>query len=296
MPQARVNGLDIEYVTDGDPADPPFLLVPGLGLQLTVWDPGFVDLLRRHGFFVIRLDNRDSGRSAKLEGRPDLSAVFSGDVSSVAYAIDDLADDAAGLLARLGIERAHVAGMSMGGMITQALAIRYPRLVASACSIMSTTGDPGVGAPTAEAAAALLLPPGSDREEAIARSVAISRAIGSPGYPVSDDVLRERAAAAYDRSYCPEGFSRQLAAVLTSPDRTQGLGSVRIPFLVVHGEDDPLITLSGGKATAAAVPDARLLTFPGMGHELPPQLWAEITAAMAANANSALSEVRRAGQ
>lgn len=285
--QAHVNGLDIEYTTDGDPADPPLLLVSGLGLQLTVWEPGFVDRLRRHGLFVIRFDNRDSGLSTKLEGLPDLGAVLGGDLSSAVYSIDDMVDDAAGLLAALEIERVHVAGMSMGGVITQALAIRHPQLVASACSIMSTTGNPSVGAPTADAAAALLRPATSNREEAVDRSVAISRAIGSPRYPTDDTVLRERAAAAYDRAYCPDGFARQLAAVLAAPDRTLALAGIRVPFLVVHGEDDPLVTLSGGRATADAVPGARLRTFPGMGHDLPPQLWGEITDALAANAIAA---------
>ncbi|UOZ06030.1 alpha/beta fold hydrolase [Amycolatopsis sp. WQ 127309] len=286
MPTAPVDGNDIHYVTDGDPADPAFLLITGLGLQLTAWPEGLVDLLRGHGFFVIRFDNRDSGLSAKLDGPPDLGAVLSGDSTSAPYRIDHLADDTASLLTHLGIARTHVAGMSMGGMITQALAIRYPALVASACTIMSTTGNPHVGAPTAEATTALLTPPGATREEAIARSVGISRAIGSPAYPVDDDVRWKLAAAAYDRSYSPRGFSRQLAAILSSPDRTDGLRKVRTPFLVIHGEDDPLITLSGGEATAAAVPGSRLLTFPGMGHDLPAPLWEQIADAMAANAGS----------
>ncbi|WP_432825666.1 alpha/beta fold hydrolase [Dactylosporangium sp. CA-092794] len=290
MPSAHVNGVDIEYVTDGDPADPPLLLIPGLGLQLTIWAPGFVNLLREHGFYVIRLDNRDSGLSGKLDGRPDIISVLGGDLSSVTYSIEDMAEDVAGLVTHLGIERAHVAGMSLGGMITQTLAIRHPELVASACSIMSTTGDPTVGAPTDAAAGALLQPAGSSREDAIARSVEIGRTIGSPKYPAGDDVLRERAAAAYDRSYAPDGLARQLAAILSATDRTHALGNVRIPFLVIHGEDDPLITLSGGQATANAVAGSRLLTFPGMGHDLPPQLWDEITEAMAANAIAASRE------
>ncbi|MFE4575652.1 alpha/beta fold hydrolase [Streptomyces chartreusis] len=283
MPKAYVNGVDIEYVAAGDPDGPPLLLIPGLGLQLTVWEPGFVDLLCERGFFVIRLDNRDSGLSTKLKGEPDLASVLGGDFSSVPYSIGEMADDAAVLLAHLGLEQVHVVGMSLGGMIAQSLAIRYPQLVASVCSIMSTTGDPSVGAPTDAAAGVLLQPAGSSREEAIVRSVEIGRTIGSPKYPAGDDVLRERAAAAYDRSYSPEGLARQLAAILSATDRTPALGHLRLPFLVIHGEDDPLVTLSGGEATARAVPGASLLTFPGMGHDLPPQLWDEITTAIAAN-------------
>lgn len=287
MPSAHVNDIDIEYLTDGDPADPPLLLIAGLGLQLTVWAPGFVNCLRQRGFFVIRFDNRDSGLSSKLEGVPDLAAVLGGDLSSAVYEIDDMADDAAALLAHLNIERAHVAGMSLGGMISQALAIRYPQLVASACSIMSTTGDPGVGSPTPGAAGALLEPAGSSREEAVDRAVKIRRVIGSPGYPADEKTLRQEAAANYDRANFPEGFARQLAAIFASPERTCDLGKVHAPFLVIHGEDDPLVTLSGGQATAGAVPGARLLTFPGMGHDLPPQLWEEIGEAIAVNARSA---------
>ena len=165
-----------------------------------------------------------------------------------------MADDAAALLAALGIDKAHVVGVSMGGMITQALVINHADLFLSASSIMSTTGDRAVGAPTGEAMTALLRPVATSREEAIQASVEGSLVIGSPGYPTDERILRERAAAAYDRSYCPEGTARQLGAILGSPDRTEGLHGVGIPFLVVHGEADPLVTLSGGEATAAAVP------------------------------------------
>jgi pimeloyl-ACP methyl ester carboxylesterase len=194
-----------------------------------------------------------------------------------------MADDAAGLLKELGLSQVHVVGASLGGMITQALAIRHQELFLSACSIMSTTGNRSVGAPTNEAIAALLRPIATNREEAIEASVAGSKIIGSPAYPVDEQVLRTRAAAAYDRSYCPEGTARQLAAILASPDRTEGLHGVELPFLVLHGEADPLVTLSGGQATAEAVPGAKLVTYPGMGHDLPEILWSEITAAIAAN-------------
>ena len=284
MPQANVNGIEIEYVTEGDPSDPALLLVMGLGAQLTTWPQGFVDGLRERGFFVILYDNRDSGLSTKFEGLPDIAALFTGtDLSSTAYRIEDMADDGAALLAALGIARAHVVGVSMGGMITQALVINHPELFVSASSIMSTTGDRTVGAPTGEAMTALLRPVATSREEAIEASVEGSLVIGSPGYPTDEHILRDRAAAAYDRSYCPEGTARQLGAILGSTDRTEGLHGVRMPFLVVHGEADPLVTLSGGEATAAAVPGSKLLTFPGMGHDLPEPLWGAITDAIVDN-------------
>ena len=284
MPKASVNGIEIEYVTDGDPSDPPLLLVMGLGAQLTAWPEGFVDGLRKRGFFLIRFDNRDSGLSTKFDGLPDIAALFSGtDVSSALYRVEDMADDAAGLLGALGIDKAHVVGVSMGGMITQALVINHPDLFLTATSVMSTTGDRAVGAPTGEAMTALLRPVATSREEAIEASIEGSRVIGSPAYPTEERLLRVRAGAAYDRSYCPEGTARQLAAILASPDRTVGLNGVRIPFLVVHGDADPLVTPSGGAATAAAVPGSKLLAIPGMGHDLPEPLWDVVTDAIVAN-------------
>jgi pimeloyl-ACP methyl ester carboxylesterase len=273
----------MEYRSEGDPADPALLLVMGLGGQLIAWPQGFVDGLRLRGFCVIRYDNRDCGLSTKFEGTPDITSLFSGDTSSASYRIEDMADDAAALLAELGVSEAHVVGVSMGGMITQAMAINHQDLLLSACSIMSTTGDRSVGAPTGEAIAALLRPVATSREEAVEASLEGSRVIGSPKYPTDEAFLRKRAEEAYDRSYCPDGTARQLAAVLASPDRTEGLHGVRMPFLVVHGEADPLVTLSGGQATAAAVPGSKFITIPGMGHDLPEALCADITEAIVAN-------------
>jgi pimeloyl-ACP methyl ester carboxylesterase len=289
VPRVHANGIDLEYVTDGDPADRPLLLVMGLGAQLITWPQGFVDQLSGRGFFVIRFDNRDSGLSTKFEGIPSITDLFVGDTSSAPYLIEDMADDAAGLLTGLGLSRVHVVGASLGGMITQALAIHHQDRLLSVCSIMSTTGDRSVGAPTGEAIAALLRPIATNREEAIDASVAGSEVIGSPGYPAEERVLRARAEAAYDRSYCPEGTARQLAAILASPDRTEALGGVRLPFLVLHGEADPLVTPSGGEATAAAVPDAKLVTYPDMGHDLPEALWTDFIDAIETNAELAAS-------
>lgn len=276
MPTAHVNGIDIEYVTTGDPSHPALLLVMGLGAQLTTWPEGFVEQLAGRGFFVIRFDNRDSGLSTKFEGMPDIAALFAGDPSSAPYTVEDMADDASALLQSLEIERAHVVGVSMGGMITQALVIHHAEHFLSACSIMSTTGDRTVGMPTGEAMTALLRPIATSRDEAIAASVAGSKVIGSPAYPTDDATLASRAAAAYDRNYCPEGTARQLGAILGSPDRTEGLRAVEMPFLVIHGDADILVQPSGGEATAAAVPGAAYLTFPGMGHDLPDALWSQI--------------------
>lgn len=283
MPTAHGNGIDIEYVTAGDPSDPPLLLVMGLGAQLITWPEGFVDQLAARGFFTVRYDNRDSGLSTKFEGVPDFVGLFGGDAGSVPYTIEDMADDAVALLDELGLGRVHVVGASMGGMITQALVINHADRFLSACSIMSTTGDRNVGAPTGEAVAALLRPPATSREEAVAASIEGSKVISSPGFPFDVDLATRRAEEAYDRSYCPDGTARQLAAILGASDRTEGLTRVTLPFLVIHGEGDPLVTVSGGKATAAAVPGSQILLFPGMGHDLPEELWDPIIDAIVAN-------------
>jgi pimeloyl-ACP methyl ester carboxylesterase len=287
VPTAHVNGIDIEYVTSGNPADPTLLLVMGLGAQLTAWPEGFVDQLAARGFFIVRYDNRDSGLSTKFEGTPDYLALFGGDRSSAPYSIEDMAEDGVALLRALGLDRVHVVGASMGGMITQAMVIAHPDRFLSACSIMSTTGDTTVGAPTPEAVTALLRPPASDRETAIAASLEGSRVISSPGFPFDVELMTRRAAAAYDRSYSPDGTGRQLAAILAASDRTEGLRQVKLPFLVIHGEEDPLVTVSGGKATAAAVPGSKLMLMPGMGHDLPEALWDQIIDAIGANAELA---------
>jgi len=283
MPIATVNGIEICFETQGRPSDPPVLLVMGLGAQLITWPDGFVDMLAARGFYVVRYDNRDSGRSTKFDGMPDIAALLAGETGSAVYTIEDMAADGVALLGHLGLDRVHVVGASMGGMITQAMVIHYPGRFLSACSIMSTTGDRSVGAPTGEALSALLRPMAQSRDEAVAAAMEASAVIGSPKYPADADTLRARAEAAYDRSYAPLGTARQLAAILGSPDRTAGLGGVTMPFLVIHGDADPLVTPSGGRATAEAVPGATLLMIPGMGHDLPEALWDEIVSAVVAN-------------
>ncbi len=282
---APANGITIAYETHGDAAGEPLLLVMGLGAQLLAWDQGFLNHLVDRGYFVITFDNRDVGLSSWFDeaGPADFSAFFAGEPLRPAYLLGDLADDAAGLLDALGIASAHILGVSMGGMVAQEIAIRHPHRTRSLCSIMSTTGNPEVGQPTPEATASLLVPPVGSRDEAIEQGVMTWKVIGSPGFAFDEPAIRERAAAAYDRAYHPEGTGRQLVAILSSPDRTEALGRVTVPTLVLHGEADPLVTISGGRATAAAVPSAELRTYPGMGHDLPEALWPEFLDAITAH-------------
>jgi len=291
MPQAEANGIVLEYDTFGDPAHPALLLIMGLATQMTAWDPRFCGMLAERGYHVIRFDNRDIGLSTAFDHLPDpdLLALIAGDTATAPYLMADLAADAVGLLDALGIERAHVVGVSMGGMIAQELAIKYPERVLSLCSFMSTTGDHEVGQASQEALAALLSPPGTTREEVIERGVNVLRVIGSatPELAVTDEWRRDRIAAAFDRSFRPAGGARQLAAITASPDRTEGLRSLTMPVLVLHGDRDPLIDVSGGRATAAAVPGAELIVYPGMGHDLPEPLWPEFVEAITRNAAKA---------
>jgi pimeloyl-ACP methyl ester carboxylesterase len=276
--RARVGDLEIAYETFGSPADPPLLLVMGLATQMIGWPDEFCRDLADRGLHVIRFDNRDIGLSTHLDdrGAPDIMAVFAGDRSGVPYALADLADDTVGLLDALGLDSAHVVGASMGGMVAQLVAIRHPERVRSLTSIMSTTGDPAVGAPAEAAMGVLLAPPAPDRASAIQRAVDTYRVIGSPGFEFDEPAVRERAGLSYDRRYNPAGVARQLAAILTTPDRTADLGRLAVPTLVVHGRQDALVNVSGGRATAAAVPGAELLLVDGMGHDLPREVWPQL--------------------
>lgn len=284
VPASTAGGIRIAYETSGDPADPPVLLVMGLGAQLLAWREGFCAALVDRGHFVIRYDNRDIGLSTHLDGapRPDFPALLAGDRSSAAYDLSDMADDAVALLDHLGLPAAHVVGASLGGMIAQTLVLDHPERVRSLTSIMSTTGDRGVGQASEAAMAALLAPPATSREEAVERSVVSSRVLGSPGYPADPDEVRRHAGEAWDRDHDPAGVGRQLAAIYASGDRTARLARVAVPTLVLHGADDPLIDVSGGRATAAAVPGAELVVLAGMGHDLPTALWPEVADAIAA--------------
>jgi len=276
MPAASAHGITIEYETIGDPGSPPVLLIMGFGCQLTMWDPVFCTTLADAGYYVIRYDNRDVGLSTWFDqaGQPNVVEILGG-TATAPYSIADMAADAAGLLDALGLTSAHIVGVSMGGMIAQTFALDFPERTRTLTSIMSTTGDPTVGQPDAEALAALVPPPPTSRDEAMDQGAATWKVIGSPGFPFDEAAVRERAGALYDRAFHPAGNSRQLAAIITQPDRTAALASVIAPTLVIHGDADPLVNPSGGKATAAAIPNARLLLVPGMGHDMPPALTGE---------------------
>jgi pimeloyl-ACP methyl ester carboxylesterase len=256
---------------------------------MLLWDEEFCELLAGRGFHVIRFDNRDVGLSTKLVESPVPSVrhMWLRDKRAAAYTLNEMADDAAGLLDHLEIEAAHVVGASMGGMIAQTLAVRHPDRVLSLVSIMSTTGHRRVGQPKRALLPILLRRPVADRARNIERAVRIWRAIGSPGYPLDEERIRRVAEKSYDRSFHPAGTARQLMAIIASGDRTEALRTIRAPTLVIHGEADPLVRPSGGKATARAIPGAELMLIPGMGHDLPRALWPRIADAIVRNAERA---------
>jgi pimeloyl-ACP methyl ester carboxylesterase len=274
--------LDIAYERLGDPGAPPVLLIMGLGAQLIGWPDGFCAELVGRDLHVIRFDNRDAGQSTHMTGTPDYMAALGGDYRSAGYTLSDMAADTAGLLDALGLDSVHVVGASMGGFISQTLAIEHPRRVRSLTSIMSSTGNRAVGHPHPETMRIFTAAPPTTRAESIQRTVDAFRLIGSPGFPTDVEALTERAGRAYDRGFDPSAMSRQGVAVLASGDRTARLRDVRVPTLVIHGAADPLCDVSGGRATAEAIPGAELLVIDGMGHDLPRPLWTELVTRIAA--------------
>jgi pimeloyl-ACP methyl ester carboxylesterase len=276
---ATVGDIELAYETFGDPSHTPVLLVSGLGSQMISYADELCAGLAERDLFVIRFDNRDVGMSTHLHaaGLPALGDIRRGDRSTVHYDLADMAADAAGLVKALGLDSVHLVGVSMGGMIAQRVAFTYPDRVRSLTSIMSTTGDRSVGGASEAAQAVLYAPPATDRESAIARQLETSRVIGSPGFPFDEEAVRARAGLAFDRGHDPAGVARQMAAIVSSPDRTADLGGVAVPTLVIHGAEDALVNVSGGRATAAAVPGAELVVIDGMGHDLPRPLWPELT-------------------
>ena len=289
--KVEANGIELEYDEHGHAGDPPLLLIMGLSAQMTVWRDEFVAELARRGFRVIRFDNRDIGLSSFMDeaGLPDFSAAFTtGELPPAVYTFDDMADDAAGLLDALGIDRAHIVGASMGGMIAQTFAIRYPGRTISLCSIMSTTGNPWVGqADPALVEDLFMAAPPTTPEEAEEAGIQSAKLIGSPGYPADEHRVRQNARSEFERSFHPAGVARQMLAVVHQPDRTDALSKVTAPALVIHGDADPLVTPSGGEATAAAIPGAELWVQAGVGHDIPPALYAETADRIAANARRA---------
>lgn len=287
MPRAKSNDLEFEYETFGDSDAQPLLLIMGLGAQMILWDEEFCLGLARRGHRVIRFDNRDIGLSSKLDSAPAPNAMelmataASGKPIEVPYSLDDMADDAAGLLDALEISQAHVVGASMGGMIAQTLAIRHPARVASLTSIMSSTGNPDLPPAKPEAMSVLLAPPASDRNSAIEQTVSASRVIAGGVLPFDEERTRRQAARSYDRCFYPAGVARQLAAIIAHGSRVEALRRLRVPTLVIHGEVDPLVPLEAGRDTHAAIPGSRLLVVDGMGHGLPPEVWDRVADAIA---------------
>jgi pimeloyl-ACP methyl ester carboxylesterase len=275
MPSVSANAIQLEYETFGESTSPPLLLIIGLADQLISWDEELCKQLAQQGHYVIRYDNRDAGLSSKIEeaGVPDLmrtiESLMKGEAINPPYTIEDMAEDAVGLLDALGIEKAHVCGMSMGGMIAQALAIRHPQRVLSLISIYSTTGNPKLPQPKPEVMQVLLTPPPEEREANIEFTVKVFRTIAGPGFPFDEEWHRKRAGWAYDRAFYPQGAARQLVAILTQRNRKPALASLAVPTLVIHGTADPLVPFECGKDTAEAVPGAEFKIIEGMGHDLP---------------------------
>jgi len=290
--------MELCYEVLGSPGDPVVVLIAGLGRQLIGWDDAMCELLVEEDFRVLRFDNRDSGSSTHLTGGPSFDPVAArhGGRDAVAYTLDDMADDTVGLLDVLGIDEVHVVGTSMGGMIAQTLAIRYPSRVASLCSIMSTTGADDVGRPTPEALAVVTRRPPSGRDDYVSTELANSEVIGSRGALVDEAWRRGRFERFYDRGIDPAGTGRQIMAIAASGDRSAALAGVAVPTVVIHGDVDPLVPLSGGEATAAAIPGAELLVIPDMGHEIPPAVQPRVVAAIVANARRAPDSARRDAQ
>jgi pimeloyl-ACP methyl ester carboxylesterase len=290
MPHVTANGIQIEYDPFGDRSLPALLLIAGCGAQMNLWDVEFCELLAGKGLFVIRFDNRDAGLSTKFDaaGVPDMMAAFraamEGKAVESAYSLDDMADDSVGLLDALGIEKAHICGISMGGMIAQVISCRHPKYVLSLTSIMSTTGNPDLPQGKPDAIAAVVAPAPEERGAYVEHYVNVWRRIWSPGFPFEERRARTFMEESYDRSYCPQGMARQNIAVLASGDRRPSLSSIKVPTLVIHGADDPLIPVEGGKDTARVIPGARLLIIDGMGHDMPKGVWAEIAEAISKHA------------
>jgi pimeloyl-ACP methyl ester carboxylesterase len=271
---AAVNGIELCYETFGDRSDPPLLLIMGLGTQMLAWHEDFCTELAGRGFFVTRYDNRDVGRSTRFDGSPPPkpTRLLTRRVRT-AYSLADMAADAAGLVEHLGFESAHVVGASMGGMIGQVLAINHPERVRSFVSIMSTTGSRFVGQPAAAVYPFFFAPMPRSREEYLERGMKMWKLIGSPGFPRDEAEIRDLLERSYERGLSPAGTMRQLAAIVASGNRTRDLARIKAPTLVIHGTKDKMVRVSGGRATARAIPGGRLELIEGMGHDLPRALW-----------------------
>jgi pimeloyl-ACP methyl ester carboxylesterase len=281
-----VGDVELCFERFGDPDHPAMLLVMGLGTQMLGWHEDLCVQLAERGFHVIRFDNRDIGRSTRLTHvpAPTLRQLALRDAKAAGYSLDDMADDAIGLLDHLGIERAHVVGASMGGMIAQTIAIRHPDRARSLVSIMSNTGARFTGQPALRVLPVFLKRAPRTREGYVEHTVKLFEAIGSPGFERDEDEFRATLGRAYERGIDPSGSARQLAAIMTAGDRAPELRRLDLPALVIHGKADKLVNPSGARATAKAIPGARLLLIDGMGHDLPRGAWPQIVEAIAENA------------
>ncbi len=296
MPELTVNGLNIHYDEHGDPSHPPILLIMGFASQMTSWPQELIDALVGHGFRVIRHDNRDIGLSHKFHGvkGPGMIKMMLmkaiGLNPRVPYTLADMAADSAGLLDALGIDKAHIVGASMGGMIAQHVAARHPGKTLSLTSMFSSTGRRGLPRSTKEASQVLMnRATSSDEDALVEHSVKAARTVGSPGFPIPEERLRERARANIRRSVYPEGAVRQMCAVVADGDRLAMLRALDVPTLVLHGEDDPLIPVAHGHDTAAVIPGAKLRTIPGWGHDLPVELAQTLADSIAEHARASNS-------
>lgn len=269
MPYARNGDTSLYYKTEGDRDREPLILIAGLGSQLLAWPPKLREGLLKRNFYIIRFDNRDVGRSTWFDETPVHGPAGSMSTAGDSYLLSDMAKDVVAILDHVGVDSAHVLGVSMGGMVAQTVAIEHRERVRRLVSVMSTTGDPAVGQPKAEVAWVLNRPRLEDRSAAIAQGIDVSRALRSRSFPFDEAAVAAHLAAEYDRGYHPEGRMRQLEAIRASGDRTPALGDLDVSTLVIHGDEDPLIDVSGGRATAEAIPGADLHVIPQMAHDLP---------------------------
>lgn len=287
MPQINANNISIEFETFGEPDARPLLLVMGLGAQMVAWDENFCQQLADAGHFVIRYDNRDVGLSTRFHdhGVPDFEKLvtefMTNGSAKVPYTLDDMAVDGIALLDELGIAQAHICGASLGGMIVQTMAINHPERILSMTSIMSTTGNPDLPPAHAEAMEALNSERVDDPEHAMDRAVEVSKVIGSTGFERDEERIRRKALESYERAYYPDGVARQMAAIMAHGDRRPGLNKLSLPCLVVHGNIDPLVPVTGGHDTHQNVPGAELLIIEGMGHDMPKGVWGQIVQGVA---------------
>jgi len=292
MPKVNANNIEIEYETFGNKSDKPLLLVKGLGAQMIDWDEEFIQLLVDHGFFVIRFDNRDVGLSTKIEeaGEPNMMeayiAIQAGKPFEPPYTLEDMADDTVGLLDALNIEKAHICGTSMGGMIAQLMTLRHPTRVLSLTSIMSSTGNPDLPRGDPEVGKVMMTPAPSERDGYVKYYVKLRR-LQYGSFPYDEAKNRVIAGRFFDRSFYPPGIGRQSLAIMVNGNRKSKLSSIKVPTLIIHGSEDPVIPVEGGKDTQEAIPGSKLIIIEGMGHSLPLEAWGQISDAITENASKA---------